>query len=278
MEPSAQFLGKAAQSYFVDQGMAQLSAIKIEQEITKGISWRPTLWFKAAGYTTVAVEISPEAPYPKALKINTSSILYAEIPITVYAACPEEVFVKAQKEVKELRSHGFGLLTVDAMGVVTKQFGGQPLIQHIPEADFKRETKGLPPSIIRELRDAFELYKNRPTAGIAQVGEIVEAATNCAKKAVIRRGWATEEDMGDSLAKHLNRMLNLTQLDNAKAGIGRMRSYVAEYRNPAHHAPKSQKAAYSRLHECKHGFLEGIKSLQSFTAQLKKSYNINIRV
>ena len=278
LEPSAQLLGKATQAYFVEQGMATLSAIKIEQQINRDLSWRPTLWFKAAGYTTVAVEVSPEIPYPIALKINTSGILHAEIPITVYAACPEEVFTSGQREVKEMRSHGFGLITIDSGGAVVKQFGGQPLIQHIPEADFKREIKGLPQSIVRELRAAFEVYNSKPTAGLAQVGEIVEAATNCAIKAVARKGWSTEDEMGSTLANQLNKMLNLTQLDNAKAGIGRMRSFVNEYRNPSHHAPKRQRAAYNRLHECKHGFLEGIKSLQSFSQQLKRSYRISIRV
>lgn len=282
LEPSAQSLGKAAQSYFVDQGMASLASISIDKEINRSIPWRPTLWFKGAGHTTIALEVSPEIPYPMALKINTAEILHANIPITVYAACPEEIFLKnqseVQKEIQRLRDHGFGLLTIDSEGRVTKQFGGQPLIQYIPEDDFKRETKGLPVSIARELREAFDVYKSKPSAGLANVGETVEAATNCAKKAILKKGWATEADMKTSLAAHLNCMLSLAQLNNAKAGIGRMRSFVNEYRNPSHHAPKSQKAAYERYYGCKHGFLEGIKSLQSFTTQLKKDYGITIRV
>lgn len=278
LEPSVQPLSKAAHAYFVGQRMARTAAIKIDLEINRNISWRPTLWFKGGGHTIVAVEVSPDMPYPMALKINSNSISHAELPITVYAACPEDVFLTKQKEVKELQSHGFGLLTVDSVGSVTKRFGGAPLVQHIPEDDFRKEVKDLPQSIVRDLIEAFELYNNKPTAGLAQVGEIVEAATNCAKKAVIKKGWTTEPTMGNSLANCLNCMLNLTQLDNAKAGIGRMRSFVSEYRNTAHHAPKSQKAAYERLSECRHGFLEGIKSLQSFTQQLKKSYGITIKI
>lgn len=278
LEPSSQFLGKAVHSYFVDLGVTTAPAVKIDQPITGQLRWRPTLWFKGTGHLIIAIEASPESPYPMALKINATDIAHVLVPITTYAVCPEEVYLSMQPDVKELRAHGSGLLTVDQHGNVTKQFGGHPLIQHISEEEFMAEIKGLHRTIIRDLREAFESYKNNPVSGMADLGEITEAATNSAKRAIIRKGWATEDDMGRALANNLNCMLTTPQLGNASPGIGRMRSYVAEYRNPSHHRPTSQKQAYKKYHECQHAFREGIKCLQSFTEQFKRHYSIIIKV
>lgn len=277
LEPSEQTLGQAAQTYFVSQGLTSNSDINIHKEIAPAINWRPTIWFKGIGHTIIAVEDSPEAAYPMALRINASSIRDVHIPITIYTICPEIVFLNKQTEVKELRKHGFGLLTSDGNGSIEKQFGGHPLIQHISEEEFQNEIKGLPKSIVRELRIAYETYNSSPTSGVANLGEIVEGACLSAKKAIIKKGWSSNNQMGNTLADHFNCMTSISQMTNAISSVSRMRGFVAVYRNTAAHRPKSRKQAYQKYNDCQHAFREGIKALQYFTGQLK-NLGISIRI
>ena len=61
--------------------------------------------------------------------------------IAVYSVCHADAIAtpKGQREVNRLQELGFGLVTVDPSGKPTVLFAGVPLVQVIPEDEFKRQ-------------------------------------------------------------------------------------------------------------------------------------------
>jgi len=277
--PSDKFLGQATVQHLKSNWGINGASIKVAQEINKKILWRPSLHFDWTGKQIIAIETSETNPYPVALKIAAPSIQHVQVPITMYAVCPEDLYLlkSNQKHVKELREHGCGLFTVDAEGNVTEQFGGHPLIQHIPNEEFKSEIKKIPPTIKLSASSAFIAYKNNPGNGVAEISQTIESAILNVKKIVIKKGWASNTSMGNTVSEHLNCMMGLNDLKTARAGLGGLIRFVAEYRNTAAHPPKNAKQAFQKYYECQHAFRDGVKCLKTFCEQMK-NLKINVKV
>ena len=63
-----------------------------------------------------------------------------------------------RSDMKRLQDHGFGLVTVDPNGLAHRIFSPIPLIQVIPQANFKQEIHGLPRKIRQRVSEAFDDY------------------------------------------------------------------------------------------------------------------------
>ena len=267
---SDQFLVDAAIKYFSDY--YENPRIKVNEEIDGRLSWRPSIHFKAMHFLTIIVEVSPEKVYPEIFNMQLANILDINIPISIFCVCPEELYLSSnnQKEVKSLKAHGYGLLTVDNTKKTTKRFGCIPIIQHISEDEFKEEINLLPKKIKVELKDAFERYQERSDSGMQKITEIAEAIVLDAGKKSVRKSWISNNTVRGGASDILDEMLQKSQFQNATAPIGGMRSYIKDYRNPSHHAPKSRKEAIEKHRECKHGFCEGIKVIKRFRFAMKQ--------
>jgi len=269
---SDSFLKEAALKYF--QGKYEKPKIEIDEVIDSKLRWRPNFSFKFTNHLTILAEVS-ENPYPNIFKLNHAEINNIYKPISIFCVCPLASYLTKQSEVKKLRSHGYGLLTVDSEGHVEKQIQPIPLIQHIPENEFLEEIKSFPKRIRLLLKEAFDRYNHAPGAGIQELSQTIEGFIHIAGKKAYQKELITSVN-GDDCASILDKMSASIKFKDAMAGIGGIRSYMKEYRNPAHHTPRNPKQAHKKYIECQHAFRDGIKKLNSFRIALKNlGININ---
>lgn len=243
-----------------------------DKEIHKDIPWRPSFYFKQK-YSIVAFEVSNET-LPRIFYMSHANILSVHIPITVISICAVENFKSS--DLKALQKFGFGLFTIDD-NVVFKVQEGIPLFQHIPEHEFLDEYKSLTPKIKRRLREAYDLYITKPQSGLSEITALVEEIINDVIVQMINKTWIVNNVKNKTLSDKLNTMMTTPQCKDARASIGGLISYVSKYRNMSHHAPKSQKQLYEKIHNSQHGFREGIKQLTHFKEQMKH-LNIQLKV
>lgn len=271
---SEQFLVKAAAKYF--NNIYENPSMYFSQEIDPTLGWQPSLYFKANDYLTIAAEAS-ETPYPAIFRLRHADIVNVNMPISIYCICPEEAYLNEsmQRDVMDLESHGYGLLTVNSTGTVNKRVNCIPLIQHLSEPEFTAEIKALPKKIRLRLKDAFESYKHNPGSGVKDLSEVIEALILDAGKKAAKKCWITKGAVKGSLATLLDEMTAAKQCHKAKAAIGGARSYIYDYRNTSHHIPRNKKQAYKKYNDCLHAFRDGIKRIQSFRDAFK---NIGINV
>src|SRR3954469_2303825 len=109
---SAPTLIEAAKTYFDEK--YENPPMKVGEEIEPDLRWSPSIHFQASEHLTVAVEVT-ESPYPSILRLRHAEITTLPRPIAVYSVCPEEEFLKQenQAEIRQLKSHGYGLISVD---------------------------------------------------------------------------------------------------------------------------------------------------------------------
>jgi hypothetical protein len=244
--------------------------IKINEEIESSLSWRPTLHFEAREYSIIAADVKM-TPFPESLMLTKTKIANAHLPITIYSICSENAFLtkEGQKEASELKAHGLGLFTVDADGVATKQFGGIPIINHIPLAEFDACLVGIPKGIATRIKDAFDSYNNTPTDGVTAISDVLEGLVYDAIGRAIKKGWMTKKSEEKLLAAALDDMVKTTQFATSAAAIGGVRGFVKSYRNTANHNPRSRKAAYDKYVKCKQAFFAGMHAIDSFYRAMK---------
>lgn len=266
---SEAFLGKAAENYF--SSIYERPKISIGEQLDPNLNWRPTFHFRPNKYSLIAVESSPDKIYPEIFRISHTELVHIPKPVCVYCVCPEEVYLQTsnQKNAKELREFGYGLLTVDKSGAVIKKFGCIPLIQHLPESEFNSAIKVFHKVLRIKIKEAYESYNNNAGSGVKELTEIAEGLVNEFAKKAARKGFISNADANGGMAKILDKMILEPKFKKAIAAIGGIRSYYKEYRNTAHHAPKSMKDADKKYRDCLHGFREGLRKIENFRSAMK---------
>src|SRR5882762_2541487 len=253
----------AAKRFFA--GHYEAATIEVGTAIDDDLHWQPSLHFDASDHLIIAAEMS-DTPYPPILRLRHADLMNVDLPIAVYCVCPEEAYLskEAQADVHLLQAHGYGLITVDRDHHATRRFSCIPLIQHIPEAQFKEEIKGLPKSLRARMRDAFDKYRNIAVSGLQDITEVVEGLIYSAAKGAVKNGWATASLINKDSAEILDDLAALSQCKPARASIGGMRGFIKQYRNPSHHFPKNEKQALLKYRSAQHGFRDGLKQIPSF--------------
>ena len=105
------------------------------------------------------------------------------LPLAVYSVCTEDAYLKPgnQDEVKELRSHGFGLITVGKGNAAERAIACIPLIQHIPRAQFMEDLDELPKKVARASSGVLrQVSQQCRVSGVRDVGDVLEGAIHSA--------------------------------------------------------------------------------------------------
>jgi hypothetical protein len=263
------FLKESAKAYF--SSYYQNPPIKVDQELDRKLNWTPSLQFKLQDHLTVLAEVS-ENPYPQILQMRRMDIVDLNFPISVYCICPEEAYLAnhGHTEAKKLIEHGFGLLTVSIDGTVQKISSCIPLIQRISEIDFNSEIKGLTPIVRRRLREAFDRYQISAQSGTADIAEVLEGFILKAGRDAAAKGWLRRNQaQPGQMAATLDAMTATPQFGSVIAPIGGARAYVHKYRNASAHFPKNKTQAAIKYRDCRHGFLDGLKQVSTFSKAMK---------
>lgn len=269
LTPGHQFLRDAARSCFEDRYGHPV--MYEDKQLSPRLAWVPALRFTIHRHINVFVEPSESGPYPRILEIKHPEVYNFPQPITVYSVCPVSAITSpsGQKDSKRLKSHGFGLVTVDPSGTAEVLFPAVPLIQSIPEAEFKLQVSGLPKRIRQRASEAFVDYCNNPLNGVKLISELVEGMIIRAGQDAVKLGRITRRQVSQAATASLIDALYEEFVD-ARAAIGGARSYFKECRNLSHHWPTSKKNSYKRYADCRHQFLAGIRMTQSFREAMKK--------
>ena len=261
--PSQRTLAKAVHKFFRDH--YEPPVINILAEIDPNLRFVPAISFQSSDFVTICAEFSEATAYPPVLALKYAELLQVVIPISIYAAIPEEIFLRndMQTDVIKLEEHGFGLLTVNANGNVTKRFEGIPLAQVISKQLFESEIAAYPRSARSKLRHSYDLYIRNPMSGLQDLTVLAEGLVNAAISKAIKLGIFSSKLQKQTLATKLKAMSLDARFRAATAAIGGMQSLV-KYRNSAHHHAKSKSAMLRRLTSCRHYFLDGIKEIKAF--------------
>ena len=266
----ADFLRDAARRYFMN--LYGDPAMYVNSELHRDLSWTPSLRFVIHEQIHVFVEPSETGPYPRIFELKVADVRQFPTPIAIYAVCPEESLVAAaqRQEVKRLEGDGFGLLSVDSNGVVTRMVSTIPIIQIIPVSEIKKELVDLTPKMRQRVSEAFEDYCNKPVNGVRSLSEIVEAVVEQAGRDATKKQYVSMSAVANGPAKALDAMYEASQFRPVRAQIGGVRSYIAEYRNLSHHWPRNGKKAHKKYADCRHAFLDGVRQLQRFRVAMKQ--------
>jgi hypothetical protein len=267
LSSGTEFLRNAAVAYF--ENVYEKPPIQIAAEVDPKLNWKPTIRISVNDHLMLLAEVS-EVPYPLIFRLRRTDVLQLQVPIAIYCVCPEEAYLQNQPDVRDLRQHGYGLLTVSAEGAVQKRFASIPIVQQISEGDFKAEILGLPPKLRRRVATSFELYNHSAPAGVADVTEVVEGVVLKAAREAVRKGWIRSGSAKPGqTAASLAAMSGAAQFGKAAAAVGGAQSYVSRYRNTAHHFPKNKKQAHTKYRDCRHAFLDGLKVIQHFRTAMR---------
>lgn len=268
LTPSHGFLREAAQSCFADR--YGNPTMHINKPLSARLEWSPALRFTLHRHINVFVEPSDNGPYPRIVSIRYADIMNYPEPIAIYAVCPSGAIAtqNGQDQLRRLKAHGMGLVTVDTAGNATILFSAIPIVHVIPEDDFKQRLQGLPRGIIRQrISEAFDDYRTKPVNGVKNLSEIVEgmirkAGKDAAAKSEISNGVLQSGNAAILDALH-------TKYHRARAAIGGARNFYKECRNLAHHWPNSKKASYEKYTACRHHFLGGLQTIHGFRAAMR---------
>ena len=276
MEPSGLTAGTVvlldrARSFF--DSLYEKPKMHVDEELDKRLAWRPALRFSIREYINVFVEPSEVGPYPRILDLKYAEAINFREPIAVYAVCPHEVIAgtEQRREMERLQAHGFGLLTVDEEGVVKRSFPAVPLVQVIPEGEYRDLIPGLPRRIRQRISEAFEDYKNNPVKGAQTITELAEGMVMQACADAVKKGLVSNGNVKGSVAKQLDALAAAHALVNARPAVGGIREYMSVDRNLNHHWPKNKKKAYQRYVSCRATFVEGVKKITRFRDAMKSA-------
>ena len=235
------------------------NGVKIETGISDTILWRPTFFIKVGKSKIVAVEVEDNL-YPNILSSAAYEISHFDFPVSVYQACSLEAYQSDPKQVKvrSLKTHGFGIITVDDDGTVVFQHPCVPLAQHISEDVLEREIRPLSNTIKVAFRQAHETYVSNIGQGLQSAGQIIEAMVFSLGKNAKKNGLITEKVLSGNLAGLIDALYADKSFANHRAALGAARDFVKEFRNTASHAPKTGKEAADKIRKCKRGFSDAI--------------------
>jgi hypothetical protein len=79
----------------------------------------------------------------------------------------------------------------------------------------------------------------------------------------------TKAESTGTLANVLLKMKAVNAFNNADAALSNAQAFVSRYRNASHHFPKNKKQAHVKYRDCRHGFLEGLRILQTLHDAMK---------
>lgn len=241
---------------------------KINSEIDSQLGWVPSLNCTTSSHV-MAIEAS-EKVYPLIFRLRRAEMAEVETPIAVYCVCPEEAYLSNQRDAADLEKHGFGLFTVNSEGVATKKFAAIPIVQHITDSEYDSDVRRLPSKVKRMAKDSFDIYRGNSAAGVASISEVVEGLIMKAAKEACKRKWMSKSQSTGALAGVLVNMKGVSQFRNAEAALSGAQTFVSNYRNSSHHFPKNKKAAHRKYRDCRHGFLDGLRHLQTLSDTFKQ--------
>lgn len=271
LTPSHEYLRNAAQACFAKRYGDPV--MHIDVPLSQNLQWVPALRFTISKYINVFVEPAEDGPYPRLFGMKYLEVINFPQPIAIYSVCPASVIgtPKGQKDVKFLKTHGFGLITVDESGNGTHLFSAVPLIQWISDTEFNKLVSSLPKSIRRQASEAFVDYCNNPVNGVKTLSELVEgmvkkAAVDATKLKILGTPINTRHISQAKLLSELH-----DKLPNAQPAIGAARAFTNYYRNLSHHWPQGKKAAYEKFTECRHHFLEGLHTIRVFREAMRNN-------
>jgi hypothetical protein len=256
------------------------NGLKTDSEIDAAISWKPSILVKPSRVMIVAAEVEEEL-YPTILKIAGHDIKHFEHPVSVYVICPLDIFLadKKQTTTRQLKRHGFGIITVDDDGVATMQHSAVPLAQHISEEDLDSEIRALSPNLKVRFKAAHTTYQVREGQGLQEAGQIVEAIVNAMADEAVRKGVVSRGQLGNSAANTIDALYALNAFRDYRATLGGARQFMREYRNIASHAPRSAAQAMEKIRKCRVGFLDAVRSARDLHAAMKRlGYRLTIHV
>ena len=267
LTPGHARLRDAAQSCLA--GLYGSHRMYVDKPLSTRLEWVPALRFTLYGRINVFVEPSDDGPYPRLLAMKYADVITYPEPIAVYSVCHADAIAspKGQRDVRRLKQHGFGLVTVDPSGKPTVLFEGVPLVQVIPDDEFRCQIKGLPPSIQRQSRACFNDYRTNPANGVKSLSELLEGMIRKAGEDATAKSVITKTESKAPLANLLDSLH--AHFVSARAAIGGARKYIKECRNTAHHWPPTKKGSHRKYRDCRHHFLEGLQTIQSFRQAMK---------
>jgi hypothetical protein len=248
------------------------AGLKIEKELKAGLQWRPSIQIKTSKFQILAIEVS-DLIYPAVVKTVAHDLLvdHADVPISVSVACPLSVYQADLRhaEVSRLKSHGFGLFTVDDVGHVIEQIPAVALIHHIPENVFAKRLEGLPQKLKVLGRKAFGVYKEQSYQGVQDIGQVIEALIFSFAAGAEKKGWITKvrknaADVIDDLYESKEKALH-----DQRAAIGHARAFMKKYRNASSHPPKTAAAAADLIKRCREGFLTATDVIADLNAAIR---------
>lgn len=256
------------------------NGVKVEQGINDAILWRPSFFLKVGKFKIVAVEVEDNL-YPGSLKGAAHDISHFDFPIAVYQACTLEAYLSdpKHKHVNLLKSHGFGIITVDDDGNTVIQSTCVPLAQHISPESFERSLSKLSPQLKVAFRAAYAVYQTSETQGLQDAGQIVEAVLSDIANKAVKKGDLAAAAPNRALANRIDDMYGAQALAGHRAALGGAREFVQEFRNVASHPAKNAKEAAEKIRRCRAGFLDAIGIAVKLRALAKaKGYAIKIHV
>jgi hypothetical protein len=235
------------------------NGVKIEEGISDTIMWRPSYYLKAGKYKIVAVEVEDNL-YPESLKGAAHEISHYDFPVAVFQACSLEAYQNDPKHTKVnfLKSHGFGIITVDDDGIVAIQHTCVPLAQHISPQVLEREIQDLSKPLKVEFRSAHDVYHANEGQGLQQAGQIIEAMISALAAQAVKKGVVTNATNGRPLASKIDDLYAAGVFQPHRAALGGARDFIKEFRNSASHAPTTAKQAAEKIRKCRKGFLDAI--------------------
>jgi hypothetical protein len=234
----------------------------------------------------IAAEVD-ESIYPQVLKLSSQNILKFNFPISVYVICPLEVFQAdaGLKNSKELREHGFGLITVDDRGAAHVQDNCIPLAQHISESELEAQLKEeydgckLTANLKVAFRTAHKTFVVNEGQGLQAAGQIIEAIVNRLTECSIHAGYVAANIAGSSAADKIDALYGLPRFKNHRAALGGTRGFVRAYRNAVSHPTRTPQQAVRKIRQCRDGFFEAIrqsKNLYKMAKHEKFRLNLNL--
>jgi|ERR1041385_3967137 hypothetical protein len=231
-----------------------------EQPIDPKIGWQPTFYMKPSRVLMVAVEVSDRL-FPEILKIAAHDIERYDFPISVYQACSLRIYQKDPRfaRVKQLREHGFGIITVDDDGSALIQVRAEPLAQYITTETLDKELSTLTPRLKVKFKSAYATYLTNTGQGLQEVGQIVEALVKRICMQAESANHVPSNTSKNDTASMIDTLYQTPRFQNHRAALGGARSFVKTYRNTASHPAVTAKQAATKIRKCRAGFLEAIR-------------------
>lgn len=269
---------EVVRKYVVEEMCA--SGVRRDSAVDKSINWTPSIAGKLEPYRKVGIEVSTEKVYPMAVRIAHPDVQSAAFLLDVYVACPAELLEDAagQREQRELRKHGVGLMVVDRDGSVHRQYSTIPLVQQIPENQIREQIHGLPKNVRRQAWCAYENYKVDPVSGVGAMTLVVEGCTFSAARNMYRKGWLSTNPDGLGFGKVIN-VINGSGSTPKEIYelVPRMHDVRERCRNTSHHAPKSYRQARERALHAKRGFELATDTIREFCKACRAN-GVTVRV